>query len=279
MTFINRSESKGSPVPKGVSVRVDNPGEQKAKAALSGGLDKVDTASSIESVSSTDPAYEHLTNIGRAISTAQSALSAVSELRDKQYDLAESAADSPNPEQRTAYQTEFDNIQTEISRVQSAASFNGVNVLQDKNTYDLKVVDQGGSELQIDDATSIVTGVSQSLFSNYGLSLSTESGADTAADSLDEISRVTRSAVGGLESAYSKADSSVRKVGVDSKATLEAGLQVRDIQEGEALAENVANSIKEVAAKDSDGEATKKLIESVTSSLEPDRVKDLLSDA
>jgi flagellin-like hook-associated protein FlgL len=278
MTVINRNESKGSSLPKSVSVRVDNPGEQKAKAALSGGLDKVETASSIGATVSNDPAYEHLTNIGRAISTAQSALSAVSDLRDKQYELAENAADSPNPEQRTAYQTEFDNIQTEISRVQSAATFNGVNVVQEKNTYDLKVVDQGGSSLQVEDTTAIVTGVSQSLFGNYSLSLSSSSGAATAEDTLDEISRITRAAVGGLDSAYGKANSSVRRVGVDSESTIEAGLQVRDAAEGEALANKVASSIAAVAGNDPEGEATKQLIEAVTSNLEPDRVKDLLSD-
>lgn len=278
MTAINRNEPKGASLPKSVSVRVESPGEQKARAALSGGLDKVATATSLGPELSNDPAFEHLTNIGRAISTAQSAISAVSDLRDKQLELAESAAESPNPEQRTAYQTEFDNIQTEIARVQTAATFNGVNVVQEKNTYDLKVVDQGGSELQIEQNSAIVTGVSQTLFSNYGISLTSASGAEAAEEALDEISRITRTAVGGLDSAYGKAAASVKQRGPNPEATIEAGLQIRDAAEGEALANKVASSIADMAGKDPDGEATKKLIEAVSSNLEPDRVKDLLAE-
>ena len=275
MTVIKRNESQGSSANQ-IRVRVDSPAEQRTRDTLDGNSDDAGKVGKLDYKPSIDPAYDHLANIGRAISTAQSALSAVGELRDKQYALANNSADSPDPERRAAYQAEFEDIQDEITRVQSSATFNGVNVLEESNTYDLKVVDQGGSGLQIEDNRSIVTGVSQSVFSNYGLSLASSSDAALAAEALDDISRVTRSAVNGVSSAYSKAADAVKTKSPNAPSQLEAGSQVRDVAEAEALVQKVASNIRDLAGRDDSGAIVKELIESVTANIEPERVRELL---
>lgn len=259
-------------------MRITNQPEQKSRADLGASLSELGTTSKLEPPSKTDPSYEHLNNIGRAISTAQNALSAVSDIRTKQLELAQKSESSANPEQRASYQTEFDSLQSEISRVQSAATFNGVNVVQNQNSYTLQVTASANSSLSIEDNSAIVTGVSQSLFTNYGLSVSSTAGASDAADQLQQIGDITRSALFGVNSAYGKAEDSVKKFGPDSEATITSGYQLQSDSEAQQLANKVAEDIKKVVSADPSGEATKKLIESVASQLEPDRVSKLLGE-
>ena len=137
--------------------------------------------------------------------TAVSALKAVEDQRQLQLDLATEAKGLPEVTGRlSTLSTEFNTIQTEISRITQAASFNGQNALTSGSTtqYTLDTISKEASD-------AVFIGPSTDITGSLTYSFSTASNALTAETTVKQNLTALRGFTDGAESARNKADTIV----------------------------------------------------------------------
>lgn len=242
-----------------------NEGEQlAAKIADNLKSNSADTTS-IKNNSATGAILSESNTNLRAQSAADAA-GAINDARQKQLDLANEAKIS-DPERQETLNTEVAALETEVSRIASAATVDGANTLTG-GTY--AVGDDGTEVVSIPDLSSLATPLA--------LDVSSLEGATSAISELETAVSAGSQLASGANSAASKANSFLAK----RTESYEVQLDTKALDEESAtkLAEKVAKELQDKLNVKNDGGSTdvNQLIEATTKGLEPEKVKRLLED-
>lgn len=201
------------------------------------------------------------------VDIASAAVSSIASLREKQSDLAYEAKNTADPTRQTTLNTELSNLQTEIQRVYNAATFNGQNVLQGNTSV------VSSDRLDLNEVVSSAN--LSTLATNPNVSLSGQTNASTAYDTLTGYVAAAYSAVAGIGAAASKADTTLSEaVSKDQAARQISPTKISEIEVAQKVADNVSEKI---AASADPNKGEKALVDSI-SNLNPDRVAALLSE-
>lgn len=252
-------------------------GSPRLNISIASDSEKANTSASLSATSSdqtsvTSSSTEASTlllasNSKSFVDIAAAAVSSIASLREQQRDLAYEAKNIADPERQTVLNTEVSTLQTEIERVYNAATFNGQNVLQGQtsrvtsDTLDLNEV--------------VGTANLSTLATNPQLSLSGQTNAATAYDTLKGYVAAAYTAVAGIGAAANKADSTLSKaVSADQAAREQSPSQISEFEVAQKVTDSVTEKLTAAASPD---EAEKALVDSL-SNLNPERVAALLSE-
>ncbi len=201
-------------------------------------------------------------NAERFTEVAAEATKAIAALKSEQLDLANAASATADARAQSTYDTELDTLQTEIQRVASTATFNGKNAIQ------------GGGITISDESRNIYTGVQvanqSNLATDLGLSLSNQTNADSAANTLERSFLGALQASDGSAAAHSKAQGAVARGEIQESGDSSGSQKLSNIDDATKLAEKVAEEIRR-KYKPSDPEA------SLINELDPERVNTLVA--
>jgi len=194
---------------------------------------------------------------------ASSAANQIEELREQQYELAKEASTSGSARRHSELNTEVQNLQTEIERVASEATYNGQNTLN------------GGSFSFAEDEVFSIADISQ-ISDNPEIDLSTQADAASAVNDLKEVLQISRLSSSGAESSVAKADASLEEVlysdksSTDEVSTTGSDPSEIKVSEAEELAKKVAEDISKQFA------ATENPEEALVQNIDPERASLLL---
>lgn len=192
---------------------------------------------------------------------AATAVDAIRQVRERQLELAAEAYSTSNPERQSTLNSELSTLDTEISRIASAATYNGVNALAGRTV----TIENDGQEIH----TAVAIPDYSSLATDPGVTLTSQSNALTALNTLADLVGAARDAVDGASVALTRAAQTEELGVVEPK--LGGTESIRDIDQAKALADKIASEIRTnypPGANDDD---------IVLSNLDPSRVAELLA--
>jgi len=178
------------------------------------------------------------------IQTAEGALGEVSANLIRARELAVQASTGTlSTGDRTALQTEFSAILTEIGRVASETEFNGNSLLNTTAGINIQVgIDSGDTiSATMVDTTTTTLGLSSS-------SVSTASGASTAIGAIDSAIDTVTSARGSLGAVQNTLQSTLRSIQGSAENLTAAESRIRDVDVAQESADLTRNSILQQAA-------------------------------
>ena len=178
------------------------------------------------------------------IQTAEGALGEVSANLIRARELAVQASNGTlSTGDRTALNTEFSAILTEIDRVASDTEFNGNSLLNTTGTIDIQVGLDSGDTI----SASLVDTTSTTLTVN-GQSLTTASNASTALSRIDSAIDIVTTARGSLGAVQNTLQSTLRSIQNNSENLSAAESRIRDVDVAQESADLTRNSILQQAA-------------------------------
>jgi len=178
------------------------------------------------------------------IQTAEGALGEVSSNLIRARELAVQASSGTlSTDDRTALNTEFTSILTEIGRVASETEFNGNALLNTTGTIDVQVgIDSGDTiSATLVDTTTSTLGISSD-------TLTTSSNASAALGSIDSAIDTVTSARGSLGAVQNTLQSTQRSIASTSENLAAAESRIRDVDVALESADLTRNSILQQAA-------------------------------
>ena len=174
------------------------------------------------------------------IQIAEGALNEVHSILQRMNELATQAANDTNTSvDRTAIQNEIDQLQSEITRIQSTTQFNSMNLLDGAFTSkNLQVGAKSGQAIgiDIDDMSAAAIGVD-------GLDVSSFSSAGAAMDSVQSAIQMVsdqRSLLGALQN---RLEHTIANLDNISENTSAAESRIRDVDMAEEMVEYSKNNI------------------------------------
>jgi len=169
--------------------------------------------------------------------TAEGALSSVTDMLQRQRELAVQSSNATNSSDRTELKQEFDDLSSEINRVVNVTEFNGVKVLADANIETTGLDFQIGANntandrinikitnLSADTTLDAVTGVA----GGTAADISTATGAQGALDSIDTAITTINTVRSTLGSAQNRFDYTVSNLEVSNENTSAAKGRITD---------------------------------------------------
>jgi flagellin len=169
--------------------------------------------------------------------TAEGALSSVTDMLQRQRELAVQSSNATNSSDRTELKQEFDDLSSEINRVVKVTDFNGVKVLADANIETTGLDFQIGANntandrinikitnLSADTTLDAVTGVA----GGTAADISTATGAQGALDSIDTALKTINTVRSTLGSAQNRFDYTVSNLEVSNENTASAKGRITD---------------------------------------------------
>jgi flagellin len=169
--------------------------------------------------------------------TAEGALSSVTDMLQRQRELAVQSSNATNNSDRTELKQEFDDLSAEINRVVKVTEFNGVKVLADANIETTGLDFQIGANntandrinikitnLSADTTLDAVTGVA----GGTAADISTATGAQGALDSIDTAITTINTVRSTLGSAQNRFDYTVSNLEVSNENTSAAKGRITD---------------------------------------------------
>jgi flagellin len=169
--------------------------------------------------------------------TAEGALSSVTDMLQRQRELAVQSSNATNSSDRTELKQEFDDLSAEINRVVKVTEFNGVKVLADANIETTGLDFQIGANntandrinikitnLSADTTLDAVTGVA----GGTAADISTATGAQGALDSIDTAITTINTVRSTLGSAQNRFDYTVSNLEVSNENTSAAKGRITD---------------------------------------------------
>ena len=209
-----------------------------------------------------------LSHLKNAADIAVDAIEKISTLRQKQYDLATDASDSAQGAHTAKLQTEYTNIDTEISRIVSTASYNGTPLLTQSNTFSADV-----SSISLTDTVTLPK-LSESFTAGYAagtaVTLSTQTGATSAVDALFSSINSIEEIKTGAVAAQSKANSLLENAVADAKNDTSANTDEKTATE---LSHDIALQLSSPSLDDL---AKKQIIDATIGALDSKRADSLL---
>lgn len=215
-------------------------------------------------------------NIKGVFENADAAMSAIKNLRKTQYDLVSAAADINDPVQTARFQTEYNNISTEITRIASAAVFNsqntisGVSLTANDSNPDIAQLPASSSRSGIGTQKGYALGDFSGVASSISTVLTVRSSAQSAVDTLDDAAQAARNASDSAKSRLNKAASAIESANPSDSRYFRSP-EIRSSEDAEAAIKDIVREIRDAAAKP---DATAKVL---FNNLDPDRVRDLLA--
>jgi hypothetical protein len=207
-------------------------------------------------------------NAARFVAITSEAVSVIEKLRGKQLELAEEA-EASDDYRRGQLEDEANNIQAEIERVASVASFNGRNAFTAGESSVVTLSEEQGSVVVLADLSSISA--------DPAISFSSVEDAESAVTELEQSLQSTGVAFGQLVGAFNKSSSFISS---NSFAVSESDISdssATQLREAEALAQKISSDIKELA-KDPEVEGRREALISISADkLAAEKVKELLS--
>ncbi len=180
------------------------------------------------------------------VQTAEGALSEVSNILGRMRELAVQAANGTlSTADRTTINTEVIALQSEMDRVATTSSFNGINLLNAASTVSIQVGINSGEVIAVnlEDAQTTALGVNAALVNTTDVAAATGSLAaiDTAIGSVNTIR-------GGLGASQNRLQSAVSSI-MNSRENLSAAeSRIRDVDVAFETADLTRNSILQQAA-------------------------------
>jgi flagellin len=169
--------------------------------------------------------------------TAEGALSSVTDMLQRQRELAVQSSNATNSSDRTELKQEFDDLSSEINRVVKVTDFNGVKVLADANIETTGLDFQIGANntandrinikitnLSADTTLDAVTGVA----GGTAADISTAAGAQGALDSIDTAIKTINTVRSTLGSAQNRFDYTVSNLEISNENTASAKGRITD---------------------------------------------------
>jgi flagellin len=169
--------------------------------------------------------------------TAEGALSSVTDMLQRQRELAVQSSNATNSSDRTELKQEFDDLSAEINRVVKVTDFNGVKVLADANIETTGLDFQIGANntandrinikitnLSADTTLDAVTGVA----GGTAADISTATGAQGALDSIDTALKTINTVRSTLGSAQNRFDYTVSNLEISNENTSAAKGRITD---------------------------------------------------
>lgn len=221
------------------------------------------------SLSQSTPAAadERIPGVKNFLAIREQALGAVSDLRSEQLALSTQAEGLAVGEELTRINERLKELEDEVARVSTSATFNGTNVL------DAVLFSSGESD---DSSDSLILSVADasSFFAAQDVSLEDSSAAVALSETLTQLS---------ADSARFTSDTSqAQEVVTNTQAPSARGLTDSSDQpsaeEAEALARSIAQNISAELASESAANPERSLIEALAGNLSPSRVQTLLED-
>jgi|GEM_PF-2406855 len=214
-------------------------------------------------------------NILQAVDTAVRAVSSIAELRAQQRDVAVKGYNLPEfTKQHTDLVSEFNNLQNEIDRVQSSATYNGQNLLTGSTTFEL--IDSNKSVNEVISLGSVSSATSSSAILG-GLSaasgVANRSNSYTVINASDQNQTTLSAIKANRNSANSKAEElPERAASADINIT-----KVKEVNLGVSEATELAQQIaRKLRASLRAPQVAETLIAASAENLDPEKVKSLL---
>ncbi len=202
-------------------------------------------------------------NVEQVAAKSAGAADAIRKVRERQLELATEAALTSDPQRQSSFDSEISSLDTEITRIANAATFNGQSVLN------------GQTVVIEDDSLEIHTAVSvpnlSSLTTDPGVSVTNQTSAIAAVTTLTAVLGAARDGEDAAEVSLSRATQSEDFGIVKTVLGPEGDPRVRDINQAQVLADKIAGEIRENYPPKS------READIVVSNLDPDRVAELLA--
>lgn len=219
--------------------------------------------------------YLQLNQVKSAVDVAKDAFDKIYEIRSRQLELVDEARNTATGAKTEALDEEYRSLDTEITRIVNSATVAGKNVLTDAPSYALSESNNGVenvislpnaySALNVDPNESVFVSKTDARFAS-------QEEADTYYDySVDNFS-VLSSMKADIDSAAEKADKIAKETLVPLAARPDA---LQSVESAAELAAKIANDLGGQFSKE---KSAQNLIEITTKSLEPEKVKRLLTD-
>ncbi len=178
-------------------------------------------------------------------STAESAIGEVSNNLNRLRELAVQASSGTlSDDDRQIINEEFASLESEIDRIASDTTFNGLNLLDGSQTdLDIQVGTQLGQEITIDavDVSSATLGLAS-------LDVSTDAGAEAALAALDSAIGTVNSERGSLGAVQNRLNSAFNTIQSTREGLSQAESRIRDVDVASESADLTRNSILQQAA-------------------------------
>lgn len=189
-------------------------------------------------------------NTKSVFETASAALDAVKSLREKQYAMADAAADINDPIQTARFQSEYSNISAEITRISSSAAFNsqsalsGVGISSNNSSPDILQLpaSRSGSGAPAPQASNL--GDFSGVAASVSATLTAQSSAQTAVDTLEDWVQSARTAADSAKSRLNKANSAIADVAPSDAREFRAP-EIRSSSEAESKIKDIAKTIRD----------------------------------
>ena len=177
--------------------------------------------------------------------TAEGAVGEISNNLNRMRELAVQASSGTiSDDDRAIINEEFSALESEIDRIASDTTFNGLNVLDGSQTdLDIQVGTELGQEITIDavDVTSSGLGIDT-------LDVSTDAGAEQALASLDSAIDSVNSERGSLGAIQNRLSSAFNSIQSTREGLSQAESRIRDVDVASESADLTRNSIMQQAA-------------------------------
>lgn len=229
-----------------------------------------------------------LSSINNLVSITEQALSEIKNLRERQEELTELVSESPETYTGTIQSErdeELDTIQTEITRIVSAASYNNIqNLLQSPTTVSATLVSFSEGRLAGGTTQQVLTagiGSSTSITQSLGADASSVSQASTSNTTLEGLVAGARVFADGVATEQAITEASLRNKPTDKLKSGERYNKLSNIKEAEQVADRVADEISNLPDEVKSGRfmsAAENLISFSSVGLDPYRVKNLLEE-
>ena len=229
-----------------------------------------------------------LSSVNNLISITEDALSQIKDLREKQQELTDLVANSPETytgDTQAARDEELDTLQTEITRIVSAASYNGQNLLQSPTTVSATLINfslpglPGGTTQEV---LSAGVGNTNSLSQSLGADASSVAQATSSNTTLEALIAGARGFTDGIAGEQDITEASLTDIPTfNALQNGDRKSKLNNIKEAEKLAKQVADEISALPDKVTNGNfpsAASGLISFSTVGLDPYRVKQLLEE-
>lgn len=175
-----------------------------------------------------------------AAAIATEAISQVMTIREKQLELASRAKNVTDNETLESLDAEYQSLQSEIERISDSAVVGSVAVIKEGGTFSV-------SQPEADYTATIGLPNYSTLTQDYGLSISSRSGAANAETTLAQVISFTGNSLSGASSAQQIAGSIAQQL---NEERIEAAKEDSSIVTEPQEAEKVANKISEVVSKE-----------------------------
>jgi hypothetical protein len=217
--------------------------------------------------------YPQADTFAHIVDIASDAVKSIAGLRRTQLELAARAADSGDAKERDMLEAEYNNLQTEIDRIASSATYGTLSVFDGAV---LTLVDQNEDVAEVNSIAKL-----SSLATTHTYSFNSQIEAEAAEDDLTKISLVTYGAVADLESKVSEAARIRESVRIDTSPhpqPEDPNAALKALEHAQSLAASIAQSLLTGLSLPETNPFSSENGGSVVHNLDPTKVAELLDE-